>query len=206
MLLALLSAGHAAVADSNAQIAEGLIKQDVYISPPLQGTGHVRSGDEGLLKRVIASAARQGAPEKIALVSHYPTQYATPIEAATNLQNYLGFSGVLVLVSPRGLGIGSDYLSARQVQTVVRDVQPLCRVSYASCAAAAATRSIAYVQASQRSTHHSVLVFWGVTVAAFLVALGLLAAFTLARRRSAPGGAERMSEPRPDESLAESGS
>jgi hypothetical protein len=200
-LLTLLAAGRAVLADSNIQIAEGLIHENVYISPPLLGTGHVQPGDARRLQRVVSGAARQGAPEKIALVSHYPSNYATPNDAATALQNYLGFSGVLVLVSPKGLGIGSDYLSAKQVQTVVRHAQPMCRTSYAACAAVAASKSIAYVQASQNSTHHSVLVFWGVTVAAFLVALGLLAAFTLARKGSVSPGSGQDAEREQGETL-----
>jgi hypothetical protein len=167
----------------NGRVANALAAQDTFISPQLRAGGGVPRDAAALLKRQAQKASTQGVREKLALVEGYPRNFSSPSTAADGLLQYLSLSGVLVLVSPRGLGVSSDDLSPAQISSVVRTAKPFCSRDYASCAVAAGSAALVLVRANQAQSQHSTLVFWVATVAGILALAALLTIAALVRRR-----------------------
>lgn len=184
-----------AFADTNSDVIAALATRDLYISPHVTAAHHVRPGDKNRLLSAIGEVSKKGVAVKVALVGHYPHTKDTrnPFDAADHLRNYLGFSGVLVLVSPTGMGLSSDYLSGKDVRQVVQGSQPLCTTSYASCAIAALQASVPRVKAEESGANRNVAIFW--VIAAVLFAVLVTALIMSARRHREPMTNGRGSRP-----------
>ena len=181
-LLALGALGPIAVlADTNAQVAAALTANDVYISKSMPASAHVSPGDAQRLMDQTRAAVNAGVPEKIALVSHYPSNYSDTYAAAQGLRQFLDFAGALILVSPRGIGISSDTLTLGEIQTIERKARPRCLSSYAGCAVYAGQLAVDQTKADKAAANKSAAVTWLI----LLVVLGAIIAATVfvVRRR-----------------------
>lgn len=175
-------------ADTNSDVVKGLVTKGAYITPLAPPSAHIRPGDINRLLNQEADANSKGVPERIAIVSHLPSNYRSTAAAADGLRNYLQFSGVLILASPRGIGISSDQMSQSEMNTIARKSLPLCKsISYTDCALNAAVLSVTQVRADKNSSFHDAAVFWLV----LLVVLGLIilaVVLVLNRRRKVATG------------------
>ena len=184
-LLALLPS--IVLADKNSAVVTALTNADLYISPHVVNSGHVHTGDRHRLLSAIREVGSKGVPVKVALLGHYPNPKGqwSPFDAADHLRNFIAFSGVLVLVSPKGMGVSSDYLSSETVHQIVARSQGLCAGSYASCAIAAMRASVPGVKAEQSRANRNVAVFWVVAVVLFGILVAVLV-WTARRRQEQP--------------------
>jgi hypothetical protein len=166
---------------SDTIVAAKLSNQDEYIDPAELASSHTRPGDDARLLAVTKRAAKQGVPAKVGIISGYDKRIRTPAEAAERLRNYIDFSGVLVLVSPRGVGVSSDYLQSSATTAIAARVQPRCRASYTACAIAAVNATVPRIKSAQAGAYRDVAIFWGAAVAIFGVIIVALVLW--ARRR-----------------------
>jgi len=171
-----------AQADSNAVVAAQLSNYDVYITNNALPAGAVQQGDLKRLQQQVDAAASRNVDEKIAIISTYPTHFHNITEAAASLQNFLDYSGVLILVSPRGMGISSDQISGKTATRIVRESSPACRRSYTACALLAGKLAIPAVRSAKNSAFHNALVLIAASVAG-LAAITAVLAFAIFRRR-----------------------
>ena len=190
VLVAILAASATVRADTNAQVAAYLTTHDVFVTHQALPSGALRGGARGPLQRQVDAAGRQQVPEKFAIVRSYPSNFHSPAQAAEGLRNFLDFSGVLVLVSPEGIGVASDMLSSAELSALTRQASPHCRSDYVACALFAAQTAAVQVRHSKNSAFHQAALFW----LAFLIGFGLVVAVLLtaaARRRALHGGRGR---------------
>lgn len=187
LLLALFLSGPLrtvpALADTNAQVAAALTSNDVYISKAMPPSAHVTAGDSQRLMNATRAAVDSGVPEKIALISHFPSNYTDTYTAAQGLRQYLDFAGALVLVSPQGIGISSDTLTLNEIQSIERKARPLCLTSYAQCAVYAAQMAANQTKADKSAANKSAATFWLVLLAVLGVIIAV-AVFVFRRRQS----------------------
>jgi hypothetical protein len=141
VLLALTSHPIAQAQSAGPNPVNVLQHQDAYISSKFLTTGHAKPGDLQRLENVAQASARKGVPEKFALVYSYP--YASAAEAAHYIRDSLGFSGVLVLVSPHHLAISSDRLSQDEENSLAQRAWARCLPNqYVQCAAFAGQQAV----------------------------------------------------------------
>lgn len=176
-----LSTAHAAGKHVNGVVASQLTSVDEYIDPAELASNHARSGDNHRLESAIQAASSKGVSAKIGIVSTYPHHFSSPAEAAASLRNFIDFSGVLILATPKGLGINSDYLSVADTNRIAAQAQPRCAVSYTDCAILALNKTVPRIQAAQSRANRDVAVFWGVCVLIFGIIIAALVLW--ARRR-----------------------
>lgn len=172
---------HAGKRATNADAAQQLSLNDVYIAPEMFSKSYVHSGDDNRIKVATTDAAHRGVPTKVGILSHYPRTVHSPTAAAKKLRNYMDFSGVLILVTPEGIGISSDQLSSADIAAIERSVQPTCRREVADCAINAIHRAVPRVLAIQSEANRNAAVFWIVSVGLF--GLVVLALVLLTRRQ-----------------------
>lgn len=152
--------------------------QDAYISSRFLTTGHARPGDVQRLENAARNAANSGVPEKFALVYSYP--YASAGEAAHSIRSSLGFSGVLILVSPHHLALSSDRLSQNEESSIAQKAWARCLPNqYVACAAFAGQQAMQQAKADKQSSKNSSNLFWLVIV----VIVGAIAFFAFRRGR-----------------------
>jgi hypothetical protein len=191
LLLTLLFTGplqaEAALADTNAQVAAALTSNDVYISKAMPPTAHVSSSDAQRLLQATQAAVNGGVPEKIALVSHFPSKYANTYAAAEALRQFLDFAGTLVLVSPRGIGVASDTLTLNEIQSIERKARPRCLISYAQCSVYAGQLAVDQTKSDKSAANKSAAVFWLVLLAVLGVIIAA-AVFVFRRRQNRAAG------------------
>jgi hypothetical protein len=180
LLLALLLPA-VAQADNNTTVLNTLNNGSVYVAPSVLSSGHAARGDAKKLQAAVDAAGSHGVPAKVALVMTYPSTIHSPEDGANHLRNLLDFSGVLVLVAPRGVGVSSDYLSSAEVRGLERRAGSRCASSYTACAVEAIQASVPKVQAQQATANRNVAIFWAVAVLVFGVLVGALV--ISARRR-----------------------
>jgi hypothetical protein len=174
----------AAQADTNQQVAAALVSSNVYVSNALPPSAHVSPGDTAKLNAAVDSAAKQGVTEKIALVSHYPSIYSDTYAAAEGLRKFLDFSGALIMVSPRGIGVASGSLTLNDIRSIEQQARPRCiAVSYTACAVLAAQLAAPRVKAATGSANRNALLFWVVVLAILAVVIGCAVWFAGRRRR-----------------------
>lgn len=180
ILLLLLRAG-LALADNNVTVINKLTTDAIYISPSVIAAGHDSASDKGQLRRAVDAAGKSSVPVKVALVMTYPTKLKGPHDAAQHLRNFIDFSGVLVLVSPRGIGVSSDFLTSAATARLERKAAPFCTMTYAECAVRAINASVPEVKSQVAAANRNVAIFWAVAVIAFGVLIAVLV--LIARRR-----------------------
>ena len=151
IILACLAAG-TSLADTNVDVTRYLETHNTYISSQLPASSHISKGDIDRLEAQVRSASRLDVPEKIALVARFPSKYSSTYTAARGLRHFLDFSGVLVLVSPRGIGVSSDTLTLDEIQAVERKARPICLVSFTDCAVEAGHDAANRVHAAHQQT------------------------------------------------------
>lgn len=174
-LLAVPSGALAGQRGTNADTVQQLSSNDVYIAPEMFTHPNVRSQDLARLRVATADASHRGVPIKIGIISHYPSVINSPTNAAEALRNTVDFSGVLILVTPRGIGISSDQLSSADSSSIERSVQSRCRTEAADCAIRAVHLAVPRVLHIQSEANRNAAVFWAVSVGLFgLVVLGLV--------------------------------
>lgn len=176
-----------ALADTNAQVAAALTSNDVYVSNSLPPSAHVIPGDTQRLMDATRAAVDASVPEKIALVSHYPSKYSDTYSAAQALRQFLDFAGVLVLVSPRGIGVSSDTLTLGEIQSVERKARPHCLTSWAQCAVYAGQLAVDQTKADKSAANKSAAIFWLILLAVLAVIIAA-AVFVFRRRQSRTAG------------------
>ena len=185
LLAAILTIGLISIARA-ADVITTLEHQSAYISPNEIAAGHARAGDLQRLESAAAASARQGVPEKFALVHTFPGSSATG--AAHDLRNTLGFSGVLVLLAPGHLALSSNRLSDSEMAGIAQRAATRCQPQgYTACAIFAGQQATAQVLADQQTSSHSSGVLWLIVV----IILAVIALFALSggrRRRSAAQG------------------
>jgi hypothetical protein len=179
LLLVLLPVG-VVVADNNVTVANKLTNDAIYISPSVIAAGHASASDKGQLRRAVDAAGKSSVSVKVALVMQYPSNVKRPHDAADHLRNFIDFSGVLVLVSPHGIGVSSDYLSSAATARLERKAAPFCSRTYAECAVRAINASVPEVKAEVAAANRNVAIFWAVAVIAFGI---LITVLVLAARR-----------------------
>lgn len=184
-LAALLMVVPTSWAESNGTIAEKLGSQDVYITNHALPGGHLGPGDLGRLQREVNSAASQGVAEKIGILAHYSSHAHSPVQAAHLLRDFINFSGVLILVTPQGIGISSDALSSSELTSIAHQVAPLCLRSYADCAIAAGQKAAARVKTDNNNQFRSAAIFWVVILGLFGLLILAVVLFNRRRARSA---------------------
>lgn len=174
----LIAIPSAALADNNITVLNKLNNDNVYIAPAVRAAGHAARGDAAKIQRTVDQAGKHGVPVKVALVMQYPSTIKSPEDGADHLRGFLDFSGVLVLVTPHGVGVSSDYFGAAYARKLERQAAPLCASSYTACAVEAVQASVPKVQAEQSAANRNVAIFWAVAVIVFgaLVAVLVLAA------------------------------
>lgn len=180
LVLVLLLLSPVARADNNVTVVNKLTNDDVYVAPSVIAAGHAGNTDKSRLQRAVDDASKRSVPVKVALLTQYPRNLHNPHDAADRLRNFIDFSGVLVLVSPRGVGVSSDYLSNGDSLRIERQVTPACSSSYTACAVTAIQASVPLVQSEQAAANRNVAVFWAVAVIIFGI---LVAALVLIARR-----------------------
>ena len=133
------------------------------------------------------AAVDSGVPEKIGLVSKYPSKSSNTYAAADALRQFLDFAGVLVLVSPRGIGVSSDTLTLREIQYVERQARPRCLVSWSQCAVYAGQLAVKQTKADTSAANKSAAILWAVLLAVLAVIIGA-AVFVFRRSRNRTAG------------------
>jgi hypothetical protein len=186
LAVAWLTAGNARVfagqRGSNADTAQQLSLNDVYIAPEMVSYSNVHRDDVQRLTRASANAGRRGVPTKVGIISHYPTTAKSPTQAAQVLRTYMDYSGVLILVTPKGIGMSSDELSNAQIAAIERKVRAGCRVEAADCAINAIHLAVPQVLNTQARANRNAAIFWGVSVGLFGVAVLVLVLMTRRKR------------------------
>lgn len=180
-LIAAPPVAHAGKRATNADAAQQLSQNDVYIAPEMFSHPYVHAGDGRRISQATTDAARRGVPTKVGILSHYPHTAHSPTAAAQSLRNFMDFSGVLILITPKGIGISSDQLSDADIAAIERAVQPSCQVEVADCAISAIHRAVPRVLAVQSEANRNAAVFWIVSVGVF--GLVVLALVLLTRRQ-----------------------
>lgn len=187
-LLAVLLACFLCLACWSGVTAAGVITtlehQNAYISPKEIADGHAHPGDLQRLEAAASASAHRGVPEKFALVHSYPG--TNIVTAEHNLRASLHFSGVLILLAPHQLAVGSDRLSSAESQHIFDQTAPRCRTQgYTACAIYAGQLATNQVLADKQQTGHSSGALWFIVVAV----LGVIAlvALTGGRRRRNAG-------------------
>jgi hypothetical protein len=170
----------------DAVTAQQLSFSDVYVAPGMFSHSSVRRGDPARLRAVTTAAAQRGIPTKIGIISHYPAPLHSPTEAAQALRNFMDYSGVVILVTPAGIGISSDELSNADIASIERRVAPECRVEAADCAIHAARLAMPRVLAIQSKANRNAAIFWVVSVGLFALVMLVLVLLTRRRRADAP--------------------
>jgi len=168
-------------ADTNVTVVNKLTNDSVYVAPSVIAAGHAGHADKDLLQRVVDDASKRSVPVKVALLTQYPHTLHNPHDAADKLRNFIDFSGVLVLVSPRGVGVSSDYLSNADSQRIERQVTSNCSLSYTGCAVKAIRASVPLVQTEQAAANRNVAVFWAIAIIVFGIVITVLV--LVARRK-----------------------
>jgi hypothetical protein len=175
------------LADTNAQVAAALTSNDVYVSKSMPPSAHVTPSDVQRLMDATAAAVNSGVPEKIALVSHYPSNFSDTYAAAQALRQFLDFAGALILVSPRGIGISSDTLTLNEIQSIERKAKSLCLTSYARCAVYAGQLAVDQTKADKSAANKSAAIFW-LALLAVMAVLIAATAFVFRRRQNRATG------------------
>lgn len=196
LLLGFVLLTGSAVADSNLTVLNKLNNDAVYVAPSVITSGHAAKGDAKKLQAAVDAAGSHGVPVKVALVMTYPSTMHGPEDGANHLRSFLDFSGVLVLASPHGVGVSSDYLSTTQARALERQAASQCVAAYTECAIDAIRASVPKVQAEQAAANRNVAIFWAVAVVFFGVLVGALV--LIARRRQGQLMAEMASRPSDD--------
>jgi hypothetical protein len=179
----LVPAGAArAAGGTNSVEAQQLAANDVYIAPEMRSRPWVHSNDGARLRAATTSSNRRGIPTKVGVISHYPKVLRSPTDAAQALRNFLDFSGVLILVTPRGIGISSDELSNADIAAIQRQVQPQCHIDAAGCAIRAIQLAQPRVLAIQSKANRNAAIFWLVSVGLFGLVVLVLVLLTRRKR------------------------
>jgi uncharacterized membrane protein YgcG len=186
-LFAALVPSAAALADTNAQVAAALTSRDVYVSSSMPASAHLSPRDVQRLQAATHAAVNSGVPEKIALVSHYPSNYSNTYAAAQALRQYLDFAGVLVLVSPSGIGVSSDTLTFNEIQSIETKARPRCLTSYAQCAVFAGQLAVKQTQADKSSANKGAATFWAILLVVLAVLIAAAVFVTRRRQRRTAG-------------------
>lgn len=171
-----------AAGGTNSIEAQQLAANDVYVAPEMHSQPWVHSDDGARLRAATASASGRGVPVKVGVISHYPKVLRSPTDAAQALRNFLDFSGVLILVTPKGIGISSDELSNADIASIQRQVQPQCRIDAASCAIRAIQLAEPRVFAIQSKANRNAAIFWLVSVGLFGAVVLVLVLLTRRKR------------------------
>lgn len=188
---------HAGKRGTNADTAQQLSMTNVYIAPEMRGRANVHGDDANRLQRATTNAATRGVPVKVGIIGHYPRSAHSPTQAAQILRNYLDFSGVLILVTPRGIGVSSDQLSNADIAATERAANPGCKVDAGDCAIQAIHRTAPQVLAVQARANRNAAVFWVVSVGLFGVAILILLIMTRRKREEVLQRAPTGSPPTP---------
>lgn len=158
-------------AESNATVAVALQTGTAYISPQVKAAGRVHRGDLARLRRAADASGERGVPEKFAIVRHLPSNYGAEKNgaalAAQGLARLVGLvDGVMIVVSPRGLGLSSSRLDGTTLRRLERRFEPLCRaVSYTACALQAGRAAIVSIgRREAAATRNAALVWFAVLV------------------------------------------
>jgi hypothetical protein len=160
----------------------------VYVSNAMPPSARVSLGDVRRLRAATHAAVNKGVPEKIALVSHYPNQYRDTYAAARALRQFLDFAGVLVMVSPRGIGVSSDTLTFNEIRSIQTRVRPHCLASsYAECAVIAGQLAVDQTNSDKSAANKSAATFWLVLLAVLAVIIAAVV-FVVRRRQSPASG------------------
>lgn len=170
-------------ADTNKQVAAVLSTGDVYVTPVHLSVGNVKPGDIKRLQHEADVAAARGIQEKLAIVSRYPPNHPSLSAAAAGLRNFLDYSGVLVIVAPHGIALGSDILTRAQDAAIANRARPRCSSrGFAACAIFAAQLSVVQARADEDNAFHDAVVFWFVALVAGAV-LAAIVFLSVSRRR-----------------------
>lgn len=170
-------------ADTNKQVAAVLSARDVYVTPVHLQAGNVKPGDSQRLQREADVAAARGIQEKLAIVSHYPRTAPSLSMAAAGLRNFLDYSGVLIIVAPHGIALGSDILTPAQDAAIANQARPLCLTrGFANCAIFAGQLAVVKARADEDNAFHDAAVFWLVALVAGAV-LAAIVLLSVSRRR-----------------------
>lgn len=174
---------------AGSDVISTLQQHDAYVSAKMIAAGRARAGDAGRLDAQARTAAAQGVPEKIAILSSYPSNYANASQAADALRNTLSFSGVMVLVTPGQIALSSDRLSRSEMTAIAVKASPRCSAqTYTACALFAGQQAVTKVRADNSASSRSSTILWLVVLA--VIAGVALFAFGLGRRRKASSSAE----------------
>lgn len=154
-------------AADNQDVVRTLLHSDVYITPDRLPQAHLKPGDAGRLQKQADAANARQVPEQFALIAHFrPAAFRSVGQAANDLRSLLDFSGVLIIVSPLGIGVGSDQLTTAQQSRIQHDAAPLCtRQGYATCAIFAGREAVTLARADKDAAFHDATVFWLIVLA-----------------------------------------
>lgn len=184
-VLVAFSSLHTALAATNQDVVRALIQSDAYVTPERLPQAHLMPGDQAHLQAQADQANAKGIPEQFAIVAHFrPEVFRTAAQAATALRNVLDFSGVLIIVSPLGIGVGSDQLTAGQDRDIEQAASPRCAVSYTSCAIFAGQRAVTLARADKNAAFHDAAVFWSAVLTAMALAIVVVVLFLRHRTRA----------------------
>lgn len=181
----------------NSDTAFQLSAQDVYIAPAMQSRPFVHPGDAARIRAATQDASRRGVPTKVGVIGHYPKVLKNPTDASQALRNFMDFSGVLILVTPKGMGISSDEMSNADIAAIQRRVQPQCRTTAAGCAIRAIHLAVPRVLAIQSKANRNAAIFWLVSVGLFGLVVLVLVFTTRRKRASVMAGASPGASPTP---------
>ncbi|GAC1625964.1 MAG: hypothetical protein NVS4B2_04870 [Chloroflexota bacterium] len=176
------AAGRVLASGPSPAMLRALQSGSVYIAPQAFARSRARHDDVPRLDRLAAEASNSGLPEKF-VVSTFP---GTPQAAAHDLRSILNFSGTLVLVGPRGIGVSSgSHLSQSEDQSIAQGAAATCLTqSFSTCALAAGRDALARYKSDQATSRHDAGIFWGIVlVIVALIVFGLV--FSVWRKRSA---------------------
>jgi hypothetical protein len=176
------AAAHAGKRSTNADVAQQLSLNDVYIAPEMFAHPYVHRGDARRLKLATTNSAHRGVPMKVGIISHYPHATQSPTAAAAKLRNFMDFSGVLILVTPKGIGMSSDQLSPADISRIERSVGSQCKVGAADCAISAIHQAVPRVLAIQSEANRNAAIFWIVSVGLFGLVVLVLVLMTRRKR------------------------
>jgi hypothetical protein len=173
---------HADGRGTNADTALNMSANQVYVAPEMEEKPYVHADDKDRMTQATTHIGSRGVPIKVGVIGHYPKGLRNPTEAAQKLRIYMDFSGIVILVTPKGMGISSDQLTNTEIARIEHRAGPGCRVEAGDCAITAMHMAEPLVLAHQSSENRNAAMFWAVSVGIFgLMIVGLI--FLTRRKR-----------------------
>lgn len=190
-LLAVFHSGSRALAQGVPQYVRVLTTSDAYLSPSQVRAGYAQAGDLQRLTEAVRSEAARGVHVKLAIIDGVSTAPGRTEFLARKVRSFLNFSGVVVLVSNRGIGVASDKLSRSEEQHIESKARPVCqrpsKGAFTQCVILAAHEAVSQIKDDQASSARTTAIIWVVVLAILALIVGGVAWGVVRRRRAAAG-------------------